>query len=139
MTMRWLVLGLATAVVAGASLGALGAKRDAQWRALAGLDNAEAAEAQMRANESDRAAVSRGVATFVVSFVLALAALPAAAAFGGEITCETSGDIRHCFDHHGFESTEERSPGGYTHGHDNQGRAWTMWTQDGATTTWPTR
>ena len=54
------------------------------------------------------------------------------------LTCETSRDRRHCFDHHGYESTEERS-GDYVHGWDNQGRAWTTWSHDGLTHTWPTR
>ena len=31
------------------------------------------------------------------------------------LTCETSGADRHCFDHHGYLSTEERS-GDTTHG-----------------------
>ena len=31
------------------------------------------------------------------------------------LTCETSGAYRHCFDHHGYESTEERR-GDYIHG-----------------------
>jgi hypothetical protein len=54
------------------------------------------------------------------------------------LTCETSGAYRHCFDHHGYLSTEERS-GDNVHGHDSQGRAWTTWQHDGRTTTWPTR
>jgi hypothetical protein len=28
--------------------------------------------------------------------------------------------------HHGYESTEERSPGGYTHGWNSPGHAWTI-------------
>jgi hypothetical protein len=31
------------------------------------------------------------------------------------VTCEVGGSYRHCFDHHGYLSTEERS-GDYTHG-----------------------
>jgi hypothetical protein len=57
---------------------------------------------------------------------------------GQTLTCETQGDRRHCFDHHGYLSTEERS-GDYVHGWDNQGRAWTTWEHDGRTYTWPTR
>jgi hypothetical protein len=53
------------------------------------------------------------------------------------LTCETSGAYRHCFDHHGYESTEERS-GDYVHGRDNRGGAWTTWEHDGRTYTWPT-
>ena len=68
-------------------------------------------------------------------FALVLAA-PASA--GPTLTCETRGDIRHCFDHHGYESTEERS-GDYVHGWDSQGRRWTTWEHDGRTCTWPTR
>jgi hypothetical protein len=71
----------------------------------------------------------------VISFALALAAARASA---GTLTCETQGDTRHCFDHHGYLSTEERN-GDYTHGWDNQGRAWTTWEHHGHTYTWPTR
>jgi hypothetical protein len=39
----------------------------------------------------------------------------ALAIFVDGLTCETSGDMRHCFDHRGYESTEERS-GEYVHG-----------------------
>jgi hypothetical protein len=70
-----------------------------------------------------------------MALAIALATTPARA---GELTCEMRGDIRHCFDHHGYESTEERS-GDYVHGHDNRGRAWTTWEHDGRTETWPTR
>jgi hypothetical protein len=41
------------------------------------------------------------------------------------LTCETQGDIRHCFDHHGYLSAEERSAGGYVDGWDTDGHAWT--------------
>jgi hypothetical protein len=37
----------------------------------------------------------------------------------------TSGAYRHCFDHHGCLSTEERS-GHYVHGRDREGHAWTQ-------------
>jgi hypothetical protein len=57
---------------------------------------------------------------------------------GQALTCKTQGDRRHCFDHHGYLSTEERS-GDYVHAHDTQGRAWTRWEHDGRTHTWPTR
>jgi hypothetical protein len=53
------------------------------------------------------------------------------------LTCETSGASRHCFDHHGYLSTEQRS-GDYTHGWDNQGHGWTEWRQGDRTYTWPT-
>jgi hypothetical protein len=36
------------------------------------------------------------------------------------------GDTHHCFDHHGYLSTEER-PGDYVHGWDSEGHAWTEW------------
>jgi hypothetical protein len=54
------------------------------------------------------------------------------------LSCETSGAYRHCFDHHGNESTEERS-GDYVHGWDSEGHAWTEWRQGDRTYTWPTR
>jgi hypothetical protein len=59
---------------------------------------------------------------------------------GQTLTCEISGagHIAHCFDHHGYESTEERS-GDYVHGHANRGRAWTEWRRGDRTYTWPTR
>jgi hypothetical protein len=42
--------------------------------------------------------------------VLALAvAVLTGPAVGQSLTCETRGDIRHCFGHHGYLSTEERS------------------------------
>jgi hypothetical protein len=54
------------------------------------------------------------------------------------LTCETSGAYRHCFDHHGYESTEERR-GDYVHGWDSNGHRWTTWEHDGRTYTWPAR
>jgi hypothetical protein len=72
----------------------------------------------------------------LLALTCALAAAPAAA--GERLTCETQGDRRHCFDHRGYLSTEERS-GDYIHGHDNQGRAWTEWRQGDRTYSWPTR
>jgi hypothetical protein len=70
----------------------------------------------------------------------ALLAVPlmAPAAHSQTLTCETQGDRRHCFDHHGYESVEERGRD-YVHGHDNQRRAWTTWTHDGRVETWQTR
>jgi hypothetical protein len=59
-------------------------------------------------------------------------------ALGQTLTCETQGAVSHCFDHHGYETTEERS-GDYVHGHDNRGRTWTTWEHDGRMYTWPTR
>jgi hypothetical protein len=44
------------------------------------------------------------------------------------LTCETSSGYRHCYDHHGYLSTEERS-GDYVRGWDRKGRAWTEWRQ----------
>jgi hypothetical protein len=75
--------------------------------------------------------------TRVLALAFALATAPAAA--GQTLTCETRGDTRHCFDHHGYLSTEERGAGGYTHGWDNEGHRWTTWEHDGRATTWPTR
>jgi hypothetical protein len=60
---------------------------------------------------------------------LALSAAPALAQTPTH-TCETSGAYRHCFDHHGYLSTEERS-GDYVHGWDSNGRAWTTWDHNG--------
>jgi hypothetical protein len=67
-----------------------------------------------------------------LALVLALAAAPASAQ---TLTCETSGSYRHCFDHHGYESTVQSSPGGYTHGWDNRGKAWATWEHNGQTYT----
>jgi hypothetical protein len=55
------------------------------------------------------------------------------------LTCETSGSYRHCFNHQGYDSTEQQSPGGYVHGWDNRGHAWTTWDHNGVSTTWTTR
>jgi hypothetical protein len=82
------------------------------------------------------AAKSRRPCSRVVALAFTLAAAPASA--GPTLTCETRGDIRHCFDHHGYLSTEEPS-GDYVHGWDNRSGAWTTWERDGRTTTWPTR
>jgi hypothetical protein len=68
---------------------------------------------------------------------LAFAIALTSPAVGQTLTCETSGAYRHCFDHHGYLSTEERS-GDYVHGWDSNGHAWTTWQRDGRTTTWPT-
>jgi hypothetical protein len=54
------------------------------------------------------------------------------------VTCEANGSYRHCLDHRGYLSTEERR-GDYVHGWDNQGHAWTTWEHDGRSYTWPTR
>ena len=57
---------------------------------------------------------------------------------GQTLTCDISGSHRHCFDHYGYLSTEERS-GDYVHGWDSEGHTWTTWEHDGRTYTWPTR
>jgi hypothetical protein len=76
--------------------------------------------------------------TRVLAFALILSAASAVTETPTPtLTCETRGDIRHCFDHHGYESTEERS-GDYVHGRDNRGGAWTTWEHNGHTYTWPT-
>jgi hypothetical protein len=54
------------------------------------------------------------------------------------LTCETSGAYRHCFDHHGYLSIEQRS-GDYVHGWDSNGRRWTTWEHDRRSYAWPTR
>jgi hypothetical protein len=72
-----------------------------------------------------------------LAFASLVAATPASAQ-PPTLTCETRGAYRHCFDHHGYESTEERS-GDYVHGWDNRGKAWTTWEHDGRAETWPTR
>jgi hypothetical protein len=76
--------------------------------------------------------------TRILALALALAAAPASAQTP-TLTCEASGSYRHCFDHHGYESTEQQSPGGYVHRWDNRGKTWTEWTHGGQTYTWPTR
>jgi hypothetical protein len=86
-----------------------------------------------RPRNSAQAAVTR-----ILSLALVLVAGAVSPRAESSLTCETRGDIRHCFDDHGHESTEERS-GDYVHGHDNQGRAWTTWEHDGRTDTWQTR
>jgi hypothetical protein len=65
------------------------------------------------------------------ALVLELALAVTGPVLGQTLTCETRGDIRHCFDHHCYLSAEDRGAGGYTHGWDNQGRAWTTWEHDG--------
>jgi hypothetical protein len=76
-------------------------------------------------------------------YVLALVALVAAAPATAQtpsLTCETSGAYRHCWNQRGDTVvTEEAAPGGYTHGHDSSGHAWTSWSHDGRTETWRTR
>jgi hypothetical protein len=53
------------------------------------------------------------------------------------LTCTKDDHVRHCFNHQGYESTEERSRD-YVHGHDNTGHAWIVWEHDGRTETWDT-
>jgi hypothetical protein len=64
----------------------------------------------------------------------ALAAAPASA-----WSTLTRGDVRHCWDERGNTVITEERSGDYVHGHDNQGRAWTMWEHNGRACTWPTR
>jgi hypothetical protein len=77
-----------------------------------------------------------GAMTRLVVLALALAAAPASA--GPTLTCEISGagKAAHCFGHHGYLSTDERS-GDYVHGHDNQGHTWTEWRRCNRTYVWP--
>jgi hypothetical protein len=82
------------------------------------------------------AAGGGGAMTRVLILTLALAMT--GQSLSQTLTCETSGGYRHCFDHHGYLSTEERS-GDYVHGWDNQGRRWTTWEHDARTYTWPRR
>ncbi len=63
----------------------------------------------------------------LVALAFALAAAPALAQTP-TLTCETA--YRHCFDHHGYESTEERS---------TAGTRTAMRGQRGGTTAAPTR
>jgi hypothetical protein len=51
---------------------------------------------------------------------LALTLAMTGPSLGQTNTCETQGDRRHCFDHHGYLSTEERS-GDYVHGWGQRG------------------
>jgi hypothetical protein len=88
---------------------------------------------------SFRGFLSQSTLPSLVIFGLILAlALRAAQAFAGTLTCEVSGagKAAHCFDHHGYLSTEERS-GDYVRGHDNQGDAWTEWRRINRTYVWP--
>jgi hypothetical protein len=73
------------------------------------------------------------------ALALALALAVTGPSLAQTVTCETSGAYRHCFDYHGYLSTEEQSPGGYVHGWDSEGRRWTTWEHDGRAYTWPTR
>jgi hypothetical protein len=73
----------------------------------------------------------------VLVLAFALWAAPALAQPSG-LTCETRGDIRHCWDKYGNTVLTEERSGDYVHGHD-RGGAWTTWEHDGRTETWPTR
>jgi hypothetical protein len=57
----------------------------------------------------------RGCAIAVALTMVMAASQPESACALSVLTCETSRDRRHCFDHHCYESTEERS-GYYVHG-----------------------
>jgi hypothetical protein len=72
------------------------------------------------------------------ALTLAVALALGGSAVAQTLTCETSGAYRHCFDHRGYESTEERS-GDYVHGWGAKGHAWTEWRQGDRTYSWPTR
>jgi hypothetical protein len=69
------------------------------------------------------AGMTRRIAHALVALLLVVAFLM----IGGQsraqdgLTCEASGDRRHCFDHHSYLSTEEWS-GDYLSGWDNRGR-----------------
>jgi hypothetical protein len=67
------------------------------------------------------------------------AALTGNPSFGQTLTCETHGDIRHCWDERGNTVVTEERHGDYIHGHDNRGGAWTTWEHNRCTETWPTR
>jgi hypothetical protein len=87
---------------------------------------------------SKRGNKTQGIGRGRIALALTFAAATPAGAQPPGLTCETSGDRRHCFDHHGYLSTEERS-GAYVHGWDSEGRAWTTWEHDGRSETWRTR
>jgi hypothetical protein len=57
---------------------------------------------------------------------------------GQTLTCETSGTYWHCFDHHGYLSTEERGAISSTAGTASTTHG-TEWRQGDRTYTWPTR
>ena len=57
----------------------------------------------------------------IVPVALALASVSASA--GPTLTCETRGDIRHCWDSHGNTVITEERSGDYTHGWDGKGHA----------------
>ena len=69
---------------------------------------------------------------------LALAFAMTGPSLGQTLTCDIGGSHRHCFDHYGYLSTEERS-GDYVHGWDSEAHTWTTWEHNGRTYTWPTR
>jgi hypothetical protein len=73
----------------------------------------------------------------VLALAFALWAAPALAQTP-TLTCETRGDIRHCWDSHGNTVVTEERSGDYVHGHDSEGHSWTTWKHDGRTVTWPT-
>jgi hypothetical protein len=70
---------------------------------------------------------------------LAFALAVTGTALAQTLTCETRGDIRHCWNEHGDTVVTEERSRDYTHGHDNRGHAWTEWRRGDRTYTWPTR
>jgi hypothetical protein len=98
----------------------------------------EREEVDQRVGKPEHSDAASKVQAMTRALVSELALAMTGPALAQTLTCETRGNIRHCFDHHGYLSTEERS-GDYVHGHDSQGRVWTTREHDGRTTTWPTR
>jgi hypothetical protein len=77
--------------------------------------------------------------TRILALAFALVAATPASAGPPTLTCETRGDIRHCWNERGDTVLTEERSGDYTHGHDNHGHAWTEWRRGDRTYTWPSR
>jgi hypothetical protein len=72
----------------------------------------------------------------VLVLVLALIGGPA---LGQTLTCQNTGNMRHCWKERGETViTEERGPGGYVHSWTPDGKAFTTWDHNGLSHTWPT-
>jgi hypothetical protein len=61
-------------------------------------------------------------------------------ALGQNLTCETRGNLGHCWDRSGTTVlTQEAAPGGYAHSWDDKGHSATTWEHNGVSETWRTR
>jgi hypothetical protein len=59
----------------------------------------------------------------MMRFIPLAFALAAPASAEPMLTCETRGDVRHCWDERGNAVITEERSGDYVRGHDNEGRA----------------